>query len=264
MKKHESKVTRFAWYCLGGLMSLLILAFFWKDYKWDGKRDIRIGMINDTGLIVMVISPERRMVNKLVTVETTPIWINGGYGYYEANKIKKLLLQEKKVNLAQDIFFYNFGVRVDKIEWDNKDINLDSLGILGYIRFRLNEDNYLSNQEYLTGDKEENERILDEVAVRDLADSRILESNIKVSVYNGSDVSGLAGFLGKRLDWMGLTVIGINTSVVKEVKVCKVISGEELKIKLPWNCEKIVDKNLNVDEMEIYFGENFAKMLQYF
>ncbi len=264
MKRSRDKVTKFAWYFLGGFMILLLLAFFWRDYRWDGKKDIRIGMIDDEGLIVMVISPTRRMINKLITVKNTPIWVSGGYGYYEAEKVKKLLLQEKKENLIKEIFFYNFGVMVDKIEWNKKEISPDLLGIIGYIRFRLSEENYLNNIEYLTTSKEDNERILDEVAVRDLADSSLLEENMKVNVYNSSDVSGLAGFLGKRLDWMGLTVIGINNSIIKEDFFCRIVSGGELKIKFIWNCEKIVDKNLNIDELEIYFGENFAKMLQYF
>lgn len=266
MKKDDDKVTKFGWFFLAGLCLLLVGAFFWKDFKWDGKKDVKIGIITDQKLSILIVSPDRNMINRLETTEKTPIWINGGYGWYEANKIKKLLQQEKKPNLAKEIFFYNFGVIPDKIEYQDSGVTMDILGIFGYLNFRINEENYLSNKEILTDNKEDNEVTLDDVAVRDLADSKVLAENIKVSVYNSSEQSGLAGFIGKRLDWMGLSVIATNNAADNTVTMCRIINGSEKINKLLkeiWNCEEVSDKSLNPDEMEIYFGEKFAKMLQY-
>ncbi|HRS23058.1 MAG TPA: LytR C-terminal domain-containing protein [Candidatus Woesebacteria bacterium] len=263
MKKHSRRINRIAWLIFGGLILLLALAFLENDFKWDGKRDMRIGIITDENLAVLVISPERRMINRVETSARTPIFIGRGYGWYEADKVKKLLIQEKKPTLAEEIFFYNFGIIPDKIEWQDRGVTPESLGLLGFFRLRLNEANYLRNKEILGENREENEALLDEVAVRDLADSNLLQANIKVTVYNGSEVSGLAAFLGKRLDWFGFTVIGTDNSPDKDDDYCRINASEKIRIDLPWNCDLTIDKSLNIDEIEIYFGEKFAEMLQY-
>ncbi|HPD44900.1 MAG TPA: hypothetical protein PK131_01850, partial [Candidatus Woesebacteria bacterium] len=67
MKKHSRRINRIAWLIFGGLILLLALAFLENDFKWDGKRDMRIGIITDENLAVLVISPERRMINRVET-----------------------------------------------------------------------------------------------------------------------------------------------------------------------------------------------------
>lgn len=264
--KRNNRIVRFGWFYFYGFIILLLAAFLWNDFKWDGKNDFRIGIISDEKVSVLVLSPSRRMINRIETQGNTPMLVNGGYGWYEANKLKKLLKQEKNENLAKEIFFYNFGVVVDRIEWSDKGFTLENLGILGYLKFRLTEDNYLSNKEILTTDKDKNDELLGEIALRDLADNLILSQDIKISVYNTSNTLGVASFMGKRLDWMGLTVIETNNAVEEKIDNCKVINGSEYlikKLKSLWNCEYVTDNKLDSNEMEIYFGEKFAKMLKY-
>ena len=264
--KRNNKITKFGWYYFLGFLILLLGAFFWNDYKWNGTSDLKIGIITNDKVSVLILSPSRRMINRIETQGNTPILINGGYGWYEANKIKKLLEQENKTNLAKEIFFYNFGVIVDRVEWQDRGLMVGNLGIWGYIRFRISGENYLSNKEILATDKEKNEALLDEVGMRDLADSEILAQNLKVSIYNNSNTSGLAVFMGKRFDWMGLSVIETNNAIDNKTEMCKVVNGSEKIKKLLkeiWDCEYVDDKNLDNKEMEIYFGEKFAKMLKY-
>lgn len=263
--RKNNKIIKFGWLYFWGFLILLLGAFLWNNFKWDGKNDLKIGIITDEKISVLVLSPERRMINRVEMKPDTPVLINGGYGWYEANKIRKLLKQEKKENLTKEIFFYNFGVLVDQVEWKETGFTVENLGILGYLKFRLTEDNYLSNREVLSDDKLKNEILLDEIALRDLADNRILSSDFKISVYNDSEVSGLAAFMGKRLDWMGLTVI--ETSNAGEgVDNCRIVNGSDFlvnKLKDIWNCELVKDEKLGDDQMEIYFGEKFAEMLEY-
>lgn len=264
--KRNNKITRFGWYYFIGFVMLLLFAFLWNDFKWDGKSDLRIGIITDEKVGVLVLSPSRKMINRIETQASTPLLINGGYGWYEASKVKKLLKQEKDTNLAKEIFFYNFGVLVDRIEWEDSGFTLDNLGILGYIKFRLTEDNFLSNKEILSSDKIKNEELLGEIALRDLADNVILSQDLKISVYNTSSTSGVAAFMGKRLDWMGLTVIETNNATEEKIDNCKVVNGSEYlikKLKSFWKCEFVTDDKLSSDQMEIYFGEKFAEMLKY-
>jgi len=112
--------------------------------------------------------------------------------------------------------------------------------------------------------------LLKEIMPRDFADNRLLREEIKLTVFNSGQSSGMAGFMAKVLEWSGFSVVGID-NYTGEIGSCQVKYGEGVEgsegfkmIKKIFNsCEYMADQSVNEKEMELYFGDNYSRMLNY-
>jgi hypothetical protein len=127
----------------------------------------------------------------------------------------------------------------------------------------------LLKQEKINGSLGENELFLDEIMVRDFSESRINNEELRLSIFNNTSEGGLAGFITKRLEWSGFSVVSTDNNEEK-VNKCLMIYGNKTDLNYGWeminkifDCDKKKDVTLNENELELYFGDSLASMIKY-
>lgn len=253
----------------------VVFGFLIKREK-DQNLDYKLGIIATDGMALISISNERKMINVLNLGEEVEIWIPNGMSWYNNTKIKNILEQEKKVELAKDVFWYNFGFLPDKIlvldsvnKWSDNSVLINSLGFFNWLKYRKNYGKMLLKQEKINGSLNENDLFLDEVMVRDFSESRLNNEELRLSIFNNTSESGLAGFMTKRLEWSGFSVVSTDNNSEK-VDKCLIIYGNKTDLNYGWkminkifNCVVKKDETLNENELELYFGDGLASMIKY-
>ncbi len=250
---------------LGVLIILIVLGVL-KSRESRGD-DYRIGIFADDGVAIVSISKPRRMINFLKLDPQVKVWIPEGMGWYRSEVVKKILNQENKRGLAQDILFYNFGFAADKIVFLKK---TDSWRTKFWWRARFG--NLISKSEVLEKDSDVQVDWLNEVMLRDFSESKILKEDLKLSVVNISKENGLAGFITDNLERLGFSVVWVSTGENEEVDGCAVLYGGEVEETYSWSllkrffadeCKMINDSSLNSGEVEFYFDDKFAEVIKY-
>lgn len=249
---------------LVGLGLVVILA--WNQTRGEKGKDLRLGVIADDGVGVVTISKDRQMISQMKVKGDTQIWIPGGLGWYRAEVVKKILLQEKKVEWGKNIFVYGLGFYPDKIVWVDKIEDWKSR----YWWQMLRNNNLLNKNEDLVGDIDENEIYLDQIMLRDFAETKVVEAEVKLSVINTSLANGLAGFITKRLERLGFSVVSVSTEERKEEAECKILYGKKVAESYPltvltemFDCQVTKEESLNENEIEIYLTDSFSTMIDY-
>lgn len=257
------------------LMLLILGVFLVLRGGWQ-KNDFKVGIISPKEVVILSISPGRGMINLLEVDGEVELWIPGGMGWYQAKTVKKILDQEKNDDLAEGIFFYNFGFNPDKIFY------LDDIegwrgwkmakhwGITEWLNYKLNENDWLYKVEKVTQSLRVEKDMLDEVLPRDFSDNSLQSSEIKMTVFNLTDKNGLGSFSADRLNWMGFNVVGVENG--SESQGCEIMakgSKELLSTKFAnllaniYKCSQISNPALLDDEMVLYLGQNYASMIKY-
>ena len=243
--------------------------------KWNDN-DFRVATINDSGMVIRSVSWQRGMISELRVEDEVPVWVPEGMGWYRSDKIRRLLTQEKKEALMPKLVFYNFGVVPEVVimgdddNWLFSPETIKRWGWANYLRFWLTKSKMMTKTEEITAGLYSDKEKLDEIIQRDMADSKLLKEDLKLSVYNSSQNSGLAGFLGRVLELSGFTVIGVD-NYSGEVSNCRILYGDKVEgtygdgilRKLFKECEYEKDVNVNENEVELYFGDKFSQMLNY-
>lgn len=268
MKKFKRKFG--IWFFIGPvlILILLLLLFIWKKNNLKGE-DYRIGVLADDGLALISFSPERKMINVLKLDKESKLWIPGGLGWYRNEAIKNLLKQERQLDKVDELFFYNFGFKADRVLILDK---IDGWKNKCWVKYYWWSNKMLFKEEVLDKSIKEEEDLLDELMVRDFAETAVVKEDLKLSVFNLTNISGLANFMARRLEWMGFSVISTETLVDDyNVENCLVKYRLDINKSLGWkmlnkltnNCQKEYDENLNEKEIEFYFGNNFSSMIKY-
>lgn len=227
--------------------------------------DYRIGILADDGVSMVTISPERQMINFLSLNPDSQLWIPEGMGWYRNEVIKKILVQEKRVDLINNILFYNFGFVADKIiilnqtdDWQSK---------LWLLLLRNND--LIKKTEVMAGDVDKNEAFLDKIMVRDFSETKVINDDLKLSVINSSEFDGLANFVTEKLERAGFSIISV-TNGEESLEKCKILYGNGVTQTYSWqvltnlfDCEEQKDSSLNEGEVEIYLDKNWAQMIKY-
>ena len=245
-----------------------IIIFLLKKNSIGGE-DYKIAILANDGVGLVSFSKERKMINVLKLNKDSKLWIPGGLGWYRNEVVKNLLIQEKQLSKVDDLFFYNFGFKPDKIlvlskidDWKNK----------YWLKYHWLSNNMLFKEEILDRNIKDEEDLLDEIMVRDFAETKIVKEELKLSVFNLTNISGLANFIARRLEWMGFSVVSTETLVDDyNVETCLIKYKTDLNRSLGWkmlnnltaNCKKEYDENLNEGEIEFYFGDNFSSVIKY-
>lgn len=257
--------------CLVGLLAIL------RIIRGINDDDFRVGIVNDQGMIMESVSSLRRMRNIFKIKGENKVWVPGGMGWYRSDKIGQLIIgQEKKPELLAQVFFYNFGFSPDLViygdeEWTNRREVISAWGIGNYLNFILNLGKLMTKQEEVKGNVRDPEADWGEIIQRDLADSRLLKEETRLTVYNLSQANGLGGFMAQILEWSGLTVVGVDSPDQKIEGMCLIKFGptveksetvKVLKEKFS-QCKVEKSEGLPQQEIELYFGDEFAKMINY-
>jgi hypothetical protein len=256
---------------------LFFLLFIFRNQLQYSGNDFKIATLSDDGITLRLISSERKLMNVLTIGEEVPIWVPKGMGWYQAGRIKKLLLSEKKMDLVNDLFFYNFGFIPDVIilgepeNWINSGQVINKWGWLNYLNYRGVSEEMINRSEVISGDNREKlEEYLNESGQRDFADSRMLREDLRISIYNTSLVGGMANFVAKNLELSGLTVVGID-NFEGGVEKCKLVYGNKADVSYGFevmkrqfaDCQEEKNEKLGENEVELYLGDGFAQMLNY-
>ena len=259
---------------------LLLVLVGWGSFKRNEKRemglDFKIGVVADNGVALVSISNERKMVNVLNLDKEVNLWLPN-LGKWEVNGlVKKDLEVDKKTELAEKMFWYNFGFWPDKIlflssvdEWRKPQVLIKNWGLINWVKYRLSYNKMFLKQEKINGKLKENDLVLDEIMVRDFSESKLNNEDLRVSVFNNTGETGLANFMAKRLEWAGFSVVGADNNNDKMEK-CLVVYGNKADLSYGgkmmsniFDCEKRNSDNLNENEVELYFGDKLAEMIKY-
>ncbi len=250
-----------------GLLIIFVLLFFIFFKKNTNKgSDFKIGILADDGVALVSISAERKMINVLKIDPEAKLWIPGGMGWYRNIAVKKILQQEKKIDLLDDIIFYNFGYKVDKLIYPR---SVDGWKNIYWWKL-LYYGNFLTKEEIVKNDTDLSEDFLDEVMIRDFAETKIIQEDLKLSIINTTDVSGLANFMTKRFERLGFSVISVGNNTDGDSKTCQILYGKEVSgtyslslIIDTLDCQSRQDLGLNSNEIEIHFDDYFSSMIKY-
>lgn len=269
MKKSEKKIKKTIWWGMV-IVLLLTLGVSFGLLRGRNKRssDFKIGILADDGIALVSISLERKMINILKLENETKVWIPGGLGWYRNISVKQILKQEKKMDLVDEIFFYNFGFKADRVVVLNKS---DDWKKKFWLRFKWNYNKVLMKEEVFRGELKDQVNLFDEIMIRDFSETNLIKEELLLSVFNTTEINGLAGFLSRRLEWLGFSVMTIETLIDEEVDHCLIKYGSQVDDSLSWkiiteifdSCDRKYDDNLNQREIEFYFGDQFSSMIKY-
>lgn len=248
-----------------------------EDFK-HVKRDWKIGVVSQNGWEIVTISPGRRMVNSTKIDKKVKIWIPGDFGWIDQERVKKILSESPDKKLINKIFFYNFGFVPDEVEylnqvddWNDNGRLLKTMGLLSWLNFSYMRDRVIFNDDLITKDLDTLDSYFNEVMMRDFADTELInEEETKLTVINTSQENGLAGFVSSRLEWAGMSVVS-SANEIREIKdSCLMVLGPGSEKSVTkksltnlFDCKQERDLNLADGEIELYFGDNFAKVLKY-
>lgn len=246
------------------LLLIVLLIFILKKNN-SGGSDYRVGFFADNGIAIVSFSGSRKMVNLLKVSPEAKIWIPEGMGWYRSEVVKKIVSQENKKNLYDEILFYNFGFKADKIVL-LRDINNWRSKL--WLRIKLSK--LIYKDEQLDNDIDIKSDWLDKIMMRDFSESKIFTEDLKLSVINTGKETGLAGFIGKDLERMGFSVTSVTSDESTKIDGCVLFYGNNVEKTYSWtllkeifDCSYKKESSLNDDEVELYFDDKFASVIKY-
>lgn len=265
-KKNKNKII-IGCFLLLLILVLVLLSLWIKDNSSNGS-DFKLGVLGNDGIAIVSFSKDRKMINILTLDPEVKVWIPGGLGWYRNAILKKVLSQEGKINTFDDLLFYNFGFRPDKIIVVNKTSDWKRKY---WLKYRLLAGRMLIKEEFLDRNLDLEEDLLDEIMVRDFSETDIVRDDLKVSLFNLGNVGGLATFVSKRLEWSGFSVVSIENIEDEILDKCLIKYASGIEKTVSWkslnkifeSCDKREECNLNDGEVEIYFDDNFSSVIKY-
>jgi hypothetical protein len=251
--------------------AVVILSGWWINrISWKGDDFLFMEVFEDR-LTLINISPVRGMINSLEISGAVDLWIPNGMGWYPASKLKLILDQEKnQPNLGKITAFYNFGFWPELVEsgdnWRTNQWLWKNLGPLGWLRFRLQADDWLQKNESINRQLPLEKENLEEIMSRDMADNLVIEKNIRLAVVNASGKNGFGNMVADRLGWWGMMVTAVDTS--EETDECRISyrGGFPTEKEISQILAKILSCRLEEKEgggMEVVLGRETERMVKY-
>lgn len=242
--------------------------------------DYRVAIIRDKEIELRSYSIPRRMENRLMVSGEVRLWIPNGLGWYETDKISRLLTQEKKRELMSKVLFANFGFWPTRVIWQEPAGGLNEVGLgvgwgwgnLARYWWQDMQSGSLVKEERLSSQLTPMSEKLVTVLSRDFADSRIIEESINASIINRGTANGLAGFVARELELAGMMVTDTSsTNYTANADVsCKVRFGSGLKDSVTIDFLATALDGCLVEEdsalgktVEISLGDDYARVINY-
>lgn len=252
---------------------LIVFLVIKKGWRSD---DFKLGIVTSDRIALLSISPRRGMINLLTVNPEVELWLPGGMGWYQSNRIKKIYDNDKNMELLDNIFYYNFGFIPEKIAFlsevnDWRDWNLVRyLGIVEWLRYLVEQENWLYKTESVNRSLEQEKEGLDEILPRDFADNQLQSGEIKITVVNSAEENGLGSFIADRLNWMGFNVVSVESEGKKtscEIMVKSTANSLTKKyvdlLAKMYKCSQVSSTTLLPDEAILYLGQDYASMIKY-
>ncbi|RLC34061.1 hypothetical protein DRH14_03770 [Candidatus Shapirobacteria bacterium] len=271
---------------LGGLFFLFLFGviclwvYVWQNKdNWNKeKQDFRFSTMSDDGWHLFSVSEARRMINVIEVDDQTKLWVPGGYSWYDCDKVVKLLKEEKREDLLDEVLFYNFAFISEKNvklkdwrSWKSFYFWVKNFGIFRAVHFLSIKDDLLFKLENVDVDNF-NSELMSKWLSRDLADNSLLEGEVEVKVFNNSGERGLANFVAKRLSWAGYLVNEVGSGKEKfESKLAYGGNKEKLANFKAWlnlkkffgNCQTVYMEDLGEKQFSLELGKDWAKLIKY-
>jgi hypothetical protein len=262
---------------IGGGVMVVVVWLVLLVFKGINNSDFKMAVIGDNGIMIRSVSPQRGMSNELWVDGKVSVWVPGGMGWYQSDKIGKLLVQEKKEFLAEEVIFYNFGFVPDIVVWGNDQgwlsnpVIIKKWGLGNYIHYLISRPRMMVKRETIDTDLMTETDLLNEVIQRDFADSRVLEEDLRLTVYNFSQSQGLANFMSRILEWSGFEVVGVDNYAGTFNDKCLISYGSKVEDSFGFKilqkefseCRFENSQELDPLAVELYFGDSYSQMLNY-
>lgn len=257
-------------------MVIVLFAWGWGKLPINGQQqDYRLAVLTPNELGIISLSGERKLVSEMKIDGSTAVWIPGGWGWYRADRIKRIIDQEsKQPELLAKILYYNFGFVADGIitvtnfdDWNNYGVLLSKVGLWRTWQIKTELNQWLVNQTIMKSELKGNQQ-LETILMRDFSDSTLSQQASLLTIINGSTYQGMADWLSKRLTYQGFTVLGVESSNLTDIK-CQVVADKTKQNNLmmttlinQFGCQKKI-MALGSDQIELYIGSKFGEMLKY-
>ncbi len=256
---------------LTGVATLILGGWWVYQLSWKGG-DYLIMKVREEQLTFINISPSRGMINSLSVLGSVDLWIPNGMGYYPATKLQLILEQENnQPDLGKMVAFYNFGLWPVSIisggNWQSNRWLWENLGPLGWLRFRLQVDDWLQKKETILGKLSLEKENLEEKIPRDMAENEVIEKNIRLTVVNASGKNGFGNMIADRLGWWGVMVTAVDTRD-EEDGGCKINYNSEIEAEKETSQKlaKILScstHGVSGGGMEVVLGKGIEEMIKY-
>ena len=255
------------------LLVIIVLLYFLVKVNFVGG-DRVFGLVSPEGIGALSVSPEREMINLVKLNKGVEVWFPEGRGWYGADRVKKIYEGGESEEGIKKMFFYNLGIYPEKIiiiedvdKWKNWSL-WSAMGPVNWVRFILEQGNWLYKTEVISKSLILEKEKLDEVLPRDMALSSIIDKEIKATVLNGSGENGLGSFVADRLNWQGVNVVGVENTTTKEncgISTSQASNVEDYADFLGefLNCSRLSLTSLGTEELVVSLGKDYPAMIKY-
>lgn len=254
---------------LGGLAAVLWLLMA----HGRTNADLKIVSFGDWGMELVNISIQRRLVSISQLPADFQLWVPGGYGWYEAGRIGKLLaVAGEDERLVSRILFFNFGLVADRVaagdgpgEWRKRRVWMEMANLGWWWNWELSRGTMLEKNELLG-------EFFGERMEREYANIDWLSlGNSRWVVVNRSGMAGLAAMVSQRLEWSGVWVSGVandaetntNCKIKRAAKLIKIDEEIVDSINKILGCDVEIIDDENMTEVVVELGGGWGQMIKY-
>jgi hypothetical protein len=276
IKMPKTKSKKIFWIIVVFVLIVTVASFKSRKQTSNKNADFRVGIVTDKSVEMVSISPARKMINVAKISDPVPLWLPEEGKWIKVADIKTKLQDSQTKRLVEKIFWFNFGFVTDNIifsndeeAWRGNGFLIKNLGFTNWLKFKLEQSQMLFKEEEVKNDLVISENQIDEMMIRDFADNNLVNDDIRLSVFNSTSKNGVANFMARRLEWSGFSVVSTENTA-RNVKNCMILYGPKTDSSFGWktltklfDCDRQFDENLNENEAELYFGENYVSMVKY-
>jgi hypothetical protein len=176
------------------------------------------------GVRVVNWSPKRKLIATTVIPKDTPVWVPGGWGWYEAGNLEKVQKIEGGRKLMEAVMFYNLGLKAQKIVYSPKNLGVEeTLRDWGGSRWwwwKWDGNSWLvrDDPEIETG----NDFLTnwDRLVITGYAPA--IREPTDWRVFNATPEKGLGSFIAQRLAWGGMWVSSVSNLGDTKIAKCNI------------------------------------------
>lgn len=257
------------------ILGIMALVFGTMVKSIGQEKEWLVVVYGNWGMRVVNWSPKRKMVATAIVPKQVPIWVPGGWGWYETGNLEKVAQLDGGKNIMDKVIFYNFGLLPDKIINSKEELSVDQVWRKWskgrWLWWKWEGSSWIIREDELglaeTGEIFNN---WDKQVITGY--TPIDRGGVEWRVYNGTEQKGLGSFMAQRLVWAGMWVSNVANIGPGETKLCQIKYNLEgtgnnylsqiNKVNQLWNCELKKDLKIKMG-VEMVIGRGMADLLKY-